>query len=422
MSTTRQPSAGPVAPSGRGRPWLLAALAMLCCGWGGNQFTPLLLMYRDLGGYSEVTVDAFLGAYVLGLVPGLLVGGAASDRYGRRPLMIGAVAVSLAASGVLCGGVTGELPIYAGRFLTGIAVGIAMAVGTSWVKELSQAPHDPAADPGAGARRASLALTLGFGLGAGVAGVLAQWGPWPMVTPYLAHLLVTLPALFLLPKAVETRARTAAVRGLWADLKVPAAGHRRFVRVILPMAPWVFGSAGVAYAVTPQLVGDRLGHWSLAYATLLTVLTLGTGALVQPFAKRLDSFSSARGVIVSMVLMACGMAVCAGDAALRSPLLGLCGAVFLGAAYGIGVVSGLLEIQRIVTPDDLAGITGVYYALCYSGFLLPAALAALSPLASYAVMLSVVTALALASLAVIVLSSRRHLPAPAPVPVEVPAD
>ncbi|MFF4925334.1 MFS transporter [Kitasatospora sp. NPDC001261] len=414
MSTTRPPSAGPVAPSGRGRPWLLAALAMFCCGWGGNQFTPLLLMYRHLGGYSEVTVDAFLGAYVLGLVPGLLVGGAASDRYGRRPLMIGAVAASLAASGVLCGGVTGELPIYAGRFLTGIAVGIAMAVGTSWVKELSQAPHDPAADQGAGARRASLALTLGFGLGAGVAGVLAQWGPWPMVTPYLAHLLVTLPALFLLPKAVETRARaTAAVRGLWADLKVPAAGHRRFVRVVLPMAPWVFGSAGVAYAVTPQLVGDRLGHWSLAYATLLTVLTLGTGALVQPFAKRLDSLSSARGVIVSMVLMACGMAVCAGDAALRSPLLGLAGAVLLGAAYGIGVVSGLLEIQRIVTPDDLAGITGVYYALCYSGFLLPAVLAALSSLASYTVMLSVVTALALASLAVITLSSRRTAPAEA---------
>ncbi|MFI2609620.1 MFS transporter [Kitasatospora sp. NPDC018619] len=420
MSTTRPPSAGPAAPSGRGRPWLLAALAMLCCGWGGNQFTPLLLMYRHLGGYSEVTVDAFLGAYVLGLVPGLLVGGAASDRYGRRPLMIGAVAASLAASGVLCAGTAGELPIYAGRFLTGIAVGIAMAVGTSWVKELSQAPHDPAADPGAGARRASLALTLGFGLGAGAAGALAQWGPWPMVTPYLAHLLVTLPALFLLPKAVETRARSAVDRSLWADLKVPAAGHRRFLRVVLPMAPWVFGSAGVAYAVTPQLVGDRLGHWSLAYATLLTVLTLGTGALVQPFAKRLDSFSSARGVIVAMVLMACGMAVCAGDAALRSPLLGLGGAVFLGAAYGIGVVSGLLEIQRIVTPDDLAGITGVYYALCYSGFLLPAVLAAFSSLASYTVMLSVVTALALASLAVIVRASRRTAP-PTVVPVPVDA-
>ncbi|MGW2904707.1 hypothetical protein ACWC91_19465 [Streptomyces sp. NPDC001204] len=166
----------------------------------------------------------------------------------------------------------------------------------------------------------------------------------------------------------------------------------------------MFGAAGVAYAVTPQLVGDRIGNWALAYATLLTVCTLGTGALVQPFAKRLDS---ARGIIVAMILMACGMAVCAGDAAVRSPWLGLGGAVLLGAAYGIGVVSGLLEIQRIVTPDDMAGITGVYYALCYSGFLLPAILAALSALASYTVMLAVLTLLALTSLAVIATSSGR---------------
>ncbi|MFD4973048.1 MFS transporter [Streptomyces sp. NPDC058424] len=243
---------------------------MFCSGWGGNQFTPLLLMYRRLGGYSAVTVDAFLAAYVLGLVPGLLVGGAASDRCGRRPLMTVATAASLAASAVLCGGVAGQIPVYVGRFLSGLAVGIAMAVGTSWVKELSQAPHDPAADAGAGARRASLSLTLGFGLGAGVAGALAQWGPWPMITPYLVHVLVTVPALFMLARAVETRARTTAVRSLWADLKVPAVGHRRFLRVVLPMAPWVFGSAGVAYAVTPQLVGDRIGNWALAYATLLT--------------------------------------------------------------------------------------------------------------------------------------------------------
>ncbi|MFB7455672.1 MFS transporter [Streptomyces sp. NPDC056188] len=429
MSTTRWPTGRPAVPSGRGRPWLPAAAAMFCSGWGGNQFTPLLLMYRRLGGYSAVTVDAFLAAYVLGLVPGLLVGGAASDRHGRRPLMTAATAASLAASAVLCGGVAGQIPVYVGRFLSGLAVGIAMAVGTSWVKELSQTPHDPAADAGAGARRASLSLTLGFGLGAGVAGALAQWGPWPMITPYLVHVLVTVPTLFLLARAVETRTRPTVVRSLWADLKVPAAGHRRFLRVVLPMAPWVFGSAAVAYAVTPQLVGDRIGNWALAYATLLTVCTLGTGALVQPFAKRLDSLDSARGIIVSMILMACGMAVCAGDAAVRSPWLGLGGAVLLGAAYGIGVVSGLLEIQRIVTPDDTAGITGVYYALCYSGFLLPAVLAALSALASYTVMLAVLTLLALTSLVVITTSSRRTTPALAPAgtgptepcPAEAPA-
>jgi hypothetical protein len=380
--------------------------AVFCCGWGGNHFTPLLLMYRELDGYSDVTVDAFLATYVLGLVPGLLIAGSASDRFGRKPLMVGGTALSAVASVVLAGGSAGVVPIYAGRFLAGIAVGIAMAVGTSWVKELSQAPFDMRADPGAGARRASLSVTAGFGLGAGVAGVLAQWGPWPTVSPYLVHVLVTVPPLLGLARVPETRSGVRPAGGFWADLKVPAAGHRRFVRVVLPMAPWIFAGPGVAYATMPQLVADRVGPWGLAYATLLTVVTLAVGVLVQPLAKRVGARSTGRAILIAMGLMALGMGVGALNAAERSPWLGLTAAVPLGAAYGIAMVSGLVEIQRIATAEDLAGLTGVYYALAYTGFLLPTVLAALSSVASYTEGLTAVAFLALVCLLVIRVAGR----------------
>ncbi|KIF78475.1 hypothetical protein QR77_01205, partial [Streptomyces sp. 150FB] len=262
------------------------AAAMFACGWGGNQFTPLLLMYRRTGGYSVLSVDAFLGAYVVGLIPGLLLAGPLSDLHGRRRVMIAGTAASVLASAVLAFGATGPRPIYAGRLLTGIAVGIAMSVGSSWVKELSTASGDPTL----GARRASLWLTAGFGLGAGVAGVLAQWAPWPMVLPYLVHVALTLPALALLPRVAEIRpvrgpsGAPRERRGLLRDLRVPVPGRRTFRLLILPMAPWVFGAAGLAYAVMPTLVDDRLGRWGLLYATALTVLYLGTGAAVQPLA------------------------------------------------------------------------------------------------------------------------------------------
>jgi predicted MFS family arabinose efflux permease len=393
------------------RSWLPAVFAMFCCGWGGNQFTPLLLLYRRVGGYSTVEVDLFLGTYVVGLVPGLLVAGALSDRHGRKPLMLVGTALSVVSSAFLMVGQTWAL--YGGRLLTGLAVGIAMAVGTSWVKELSQPPYDAAADAGSGARRAAMGLTLGFGLGAGVAGVLAQWGPHPMVTPYVVHAVLALAALSLLWRAPETRTAPAA-GSLWSLLKVPAVAHRRFLRVVLPMAPWVFGSAGIAYAVTPQLVGDRLGNWGLAYATLLTVCTLGTGALVQPLAKRLDSVSTARAIVVAMVLMSAGVGLSAVVADVGSPWLGLLDGVLLGAAYGIAVVSGLLEIQRIAALGggaDLAGLTGVYYAAAYVGFLLPTVLAAVAGLAPYVVLLGAVAAVTLACTVVVLASSRRYLPA-----------
>jgi hypothetical protein len=288
-----------------------------------------------------------------------------------------------------------------------------MAVGTSWVKELSQSPFDPAADAGAGARRAAMGLTLGFGLGAGVAGALAQWGPRPTVTPYVVHAVLVVAALALVRSVPESRTHPAP-GNLWSLLKVPAAGHRRFLRVVLPMAPWVFGSAGIAYAVTPQLVGDRVGSWGLAYATLLTVCTLGTGALVQPLAKRLDSRSTARAIVVAMVLMSAGVALSAVVAHVGWPWLGLADGILLGAAYGIAVVSGLLEIQRIAAANggaDLAGLTGVYYAAAYVGFLLPTVLAAIAGLASYVVLLAVVAVITLLCTGVVMASSRRHLPA-----------
>jgi MFS family permease len=384
---------------------------MFCCGWGGNQFTPLLVAYRRLAGYSTGSVDGLLGAYVLGLVPGLLISGAVSDRHGRRPPMVAAAVLSMLASVALAFGTLGPVGLLAGRALTGLAVGTAMSVGTSWVKELSAPPFDPDADAGAGARRASLALTAGFGLGAGVAGLLTQWAPHPLVMPYLAHITVTLAAtVLLLTRGPETRTEPAP-GSWWRNLQVPSAGHRRFVRVVLPMAPWVFTAAGIAYAVIPSLNEARLGDNSLLYATLLTVSTLTTGVAVQPLARRLDSTGSARAVICSMALMTVGVLVAVVEAAIRVPWFGLVAAVVLGASYGIAVVSGLLEIQRIAAPDELAGLTGVYYSLTYLGFLLPAVLAFLARWASYPAMLAVLGTVAAACTLSITRASRRHLPA-----------
>jgi hypothetical protein len=46
-------------------------------------------------------------------------------------------------------------------------------------------------------------------------------------------------------------------------------------------------------------------------------------------------------------------------------------------------VTGLQEVQRIAGPDDLAGLTAVYYSLSYLGFFVPAVLASLSPMIGY---------------------------------------
>jgi MFS family permease len=391
------------------RPWVAVAIAVGCIGWGGNQFTPLLIAYAQNAGYSRVDVDILLGAYVLGLVPGLLVASALSDRHGRRRVMlVGVVSSALGSLTLAVGDVLGFPALFAGRMFSGLAVGIAMAVGSAWITELSRPPYDDGS-PGAGARRASICLSLGFALGPLSAGLLAALAPLPLVLAYLLHAALCLPALWAVGRrTIETRGAVVA-RSMVERLKVPVAGHRRFVRVVFPMAPWIFGSAAIAYAIVPALVADELGSWALLYTAGLTVITLLCGVLVQPIARRLDDRSSARAIVVSMVLMAMGVFAAVGTALTRSAVMALLVAMLLGCAYGIAIVSGLLEIQRIARPDELAGISGVYYSLAYLGFLLPAVLAGLAHYFSYPVMLTAVGALATVSAICCAVGWSKHL-------------
>ena len=102
-----------------------------------------------------------------------------------------------------------------------------------------------------------------------------------------------------------------------------------------------------------------------------------------------------------------GVLVALAGAAYANPVLALVAALPLGAAYGLGLVSGLLETQRLAGPDDLAGLTAVYYALTYLGFALPLVLAEVHAVASYPVMLAGVAALAALSALVVWVNARR---------------
>ncbi len=120
--------------------WRWPALTMFTVGYGANQFVPLLGVYRRTLGLTDTQATAVFGVYALGLVPGLLVGGRASDRFGRRGLMIAFAALSLLATAVLAGGQWGVGWLYAGRLLTGVVSGTVFTIGTAWVKELSDGP------------------------------------------------------------------------------------------------------------------------------------------------------------------------------------------------------------------------------------------------------------------------------------------
>jgi MFS family permease len=359
------------------RAWWGPGLAVAAVGWGAQQFTPLLLLYRAELGLSPTVLQGTFGVYALGLIPGLLLGGPCSDRFGRRRVLIPTLVASLAGTVLLLPGGTAVGWLFAGRLVAGAASGAAFSSGAAWIKELSNAAAGPEANPGP--RRLTVTMSVGFGLGPLVAGALAQWAPEPTVLPYLPHLVLTAIALPLVMRAPETRSPGGAPRGRLVESGVR---DRRFLAVVVPLAPWVFGSASIALAYLPGLVAAQLPGHVLIFSAVVTLLTAGAGILVQPLARRMDRpgtprlIATALGIVVAGLLVAVLVAAWADSTA--GPVLVVLAALVLGAGYGCCQVCGLLEVQRLARPEHLAGLTAIYQAVSYVGFVAPFPLAAAS--------------------------------------------
>jgi MFS family permease len=388
--------------------WFYVAAAMFGVGWGANQFASMIVAYHQYLGLSMQTNEALLVIYVVGLAPALLLAGPASDRWGRSAMFRPAAIISVAATLFLIFGSHSVLMLGIGRFIAGVATGMVLASGTAWVKELSTPPFDDTASPQTGARRAAIALSAGFGLGPVVASILAQWGPSPLIVAYLPHLVVmalVLPGIWRAPETVHIAKDSGP--GLFSRLKVPAASHPRFLAVVLPVAPWVFAAVTVALAVLPSIVNSRIHGLGVAFAGLVALVNLGTGILVQPIARRLDKVDDARGASLGLVIVVLGMLLAALAAQLVSPLLVLVTAVVLGAGYGFCLVAGLLEVQRLAGPDDLAGLNAMFYVLTYVGYCVPVVLAELDHFVSYPVLMLCLAGLAAVCLMVVTTASSR---------------
>jgi predicted MFS family arabinose efflux permease len=370
--------------------WLRIAFAMFAVGWGANQFSPMLIVYRHELRLTAGEVAGLFLVYALTLIPGLLVGGPASDRFGRRPVVWPFVALSPLATLLLVLGPRSLPLIAAGRALAGLCSGVVFGAATAWVQEVSP-------DDGSSARRSALALTAGFGLGPVVAAVLAQWAADPLVVPYLPHLVIGTTAAVALAGTPE---RTAGprIQPRRAGRRWPPAAVRtsRFWLAVAPASPLVFGSVALAIVVLPEEVTSAR-TLSAGFAGLMTVLSFAAGIAVQPFARRFHD--ALAGVVTGLGCAAAGAAVGIAAVAAANRVLAGLAAVLLGLAYGLCLVSGLRQAEHMAGPDERGAVIACYYALAYVGFAVPYLAAGLGVLAgksgAFVALTAIVTVLAL---------------------------
>ena len=342
---------------------------MFAVGWGANQFVPLLIVYRHTLKLDDAALASIFGVYAAGLAPGFLLGGPASDRLGRRTLVVAFTALSAAASGVLATGVWSPVGLYAGRLLIGVCSGVVFAVGSSWIKELSDAAS------GSAATRASITLSSAFAAGPLLAGVLAQWAPFPAVLPYGVQAALALAAVSLALGAPETR--PALPHGGRRGMRMAGRERGPFLGATLSVAPWVFVCATIAFAVLPGRLPRVAGGDSPLLSGLLTALALVVGALVQQVARGLAARPNL-GLSTGLGTATLGLVLGAAGAATGATPLVVTAIVALGAAYGLLLVTGLAEVVRVANPRALGGMVAWYYAVAYLGIAAPYVIAVLA--------------------------------------------
>jgi len=352
-------------PSRRGFISVLAVL--LSTGWAANHFASLIPVLRVDEGLSHTVLDGVFGIYALGLLPGLLTGGALSDRVGRAVVVLpGALIASL---GTLILLLWHDAPgLMVGRLVVGIGAGLAIGAGTAWAADLRGK---------SGTVMAGVVLTSGFALGPLFSGLLAQFAAFPLATPFVVSAVLSVGSVAAAAVWSRTPAPTKAAMFTQIPDRAERSGTGVKVALLwaLPLAPWVFASATVSFVTMTARLGDRYSGPLLP--GFAAALTLGAGILVQTAARH-RNWGPQAGT-TGAALAALGYCLVAVGGA--HPALGLfivC-ALVLGTAYGLCLREGLLDLESLAPPASRGALTGIFYVGTYLGFGLPVLLVVIEP-------------------------------------------
>jgi MFS family permease len=329
---------------------------------GTNIPTPLLLVYRRTLGLSEADLTAIFGCYALGLIAALTVSGAASDRFGRRALVL-PFAVLAGLVSLLFVPAASHLPLlYLGRLLQGLVSGVVFGVANAWLQDLAGPQGQRSA-----ATRGAVSTSLGFAIAPAMSGALAQFGPAPTTLPYLVHvavLVLGIAALLTVPETVQVRRR-----GRLMTLGLPPEARRPFWAVLAPTAFGVFAFPTLSATLLPlEVVPSGVG---IAYAGLVAGLALAASAVAARVGRRAERGAAPLGMVVAA--LGVGLAVTA-VVTHAEPLL-VPTALLLGAGGGLCLTAGLTLTARLAPPHTRGAMNSAFYAFAYAGFGVPLLLA-----------------------------------------------
>jgi predicted MFS family arabinose efflux permease len=330
--------------------------------------TPLLPIYEAKWHFPASMVTVAFGVYAIALLVTLLIIGSLSDHIGRRPLLIGALALELVSMLVFL--VSPSISwIIAARIIQGVATAAATSSFSAAILELAPARRKPLAGVIAG-----LAPAAGIGVGALFAGVIAQFSSSAAATVWIILAAVMLIALVFAIFTPETATRKpGTIASLRPQVSVPPAARTVFA-VTLPslIAAWLVSA--LFLGLMPTILRLKFGIGSPVVGGLAAFAEQGAGGAAALILAKLKPqrlvFAGGAAIVVGMALFVASIT------ATSLPLLWI-GAIVSGAGLGGAFTGTIRSLVPLVGAQERAGLFSAIYLVSYLTFGVPVIVAGL---------------------------------------------
>lgn len=328
--------------------------------------SPLYVVYQEKWGFSAATLTLIFAVYVIGLVLALLMVGALSDHIGRRPVLIGAIA--LEAVSMIVFAAAGDIALlFLARILQGVATGAAITALSATLVDLNP-PHAP----GRAGLVNGIAPTGGLAIGALGCGLLVQYAPAPTRLVYLVMLAGMVCAGIAVAMMPETSARRpGGLASLQPRLGVPARVRADFW-ALLPIfiATWALG--GLYLSLGPSVAAGIFGLTNHLAGGLVVAVMCGSSAVTAVLLRK----NTALWVLdAGAVLLAAGSAITLASLVSDTVAVAIVGTVVAGVGFGASVLGGFGAVVRMPSPAERGELFAVAYTVAYLSLSIPAVIA-----------------------------------------------
>ncbi|MFZ0375557.1 MAG: MFS transporter [Xanthobacteraceae bacterium] len=340
---------------------MAAAIAAMTFSASGAAPTPLYHHYQESFGLTPFMVTIIFAAYVLSLLAALLTVGSLSDYIGRRPAILAALVLNIAAM-VMFMAADSAFALIAARAVQGFATGLATAT-------LGAAILDT--DRSRGPVLNSITAFCGLTAGSLGAAALVSYAPDPGQLVYFVLLVLSAVEMLVLWHMPETaQLKTGVMASLRPHVSIPWQARAALIQVTpVTIASWALG--GFYFSLMPALVRAATGvTLPLVGGLVVSALTL-TGAL---------SVLSLRSIPANRVLsggvgaLATGVAITLAGVQAQLVWLMLAGTIVSGTGFGASFSGTMRTVLPLAKADERAALLSAFYVEGYLSFSLPTVL------------------------------------------------